>query len=134
MGDELIFLFVLALPVACVSWTVTHEEIFREPRDWLADRSRSCRSWWQRKLCYVWTCEYCLSHYVAAPFIWLTTFHLLLPDWRGLLIAWLALVAVANTYLSAFQDSASISARNARKPITLRVKPANAWHFGSFTS
>jgi hypothetical protein len=102
VDDELTWLFVLALPTACVSWTITREDVFRDSRDWFAERSRTCRRWWQRKLCYVWTCEYCFSHYVAAAFIALTDYHLLLPDWRGLLIAWLALVAVANVYLSVF--------------------------------
>jgi hypothetical protein len=100
--EQLIWLFVLALPIACVSWTVTHEEVFAEPRHWLAERSRNCRTWWQRKFCYVWTCEYCLSHYVAAAGVALTGYQLLLTDWRGYLLAWLALVAVANVYLSAY--------------------------------
>jgi len=102
VDEQLMWLLVLALPVACVSWTVTHEEIFREPREWLADRSRVCPKWWQRKFCYMWTCEFCVSHYVAAGFIALTGFHLLVLDWRGYVIAWLALVAIANAYLSGY--------------------------------
>ena len=31
---QLTWLFVLALPVASIAWTITHEEIFREPREW----------------------------------------------------------------------------------------------------
>jgi hypothetical protein len=95
-------LFVLALPVACISWTITHEEIVREPREWLEDASRTCPHWWQRKLCYMFTCEYCLSHYVAAAFVALSDYQLLLAGWRGYLLGWLALVAVANVYLSAY--------------------------------
>lgn len=102
VSEPLMWLMVLALPVACVSWTVSHEEVLREPREWLAERSRTCSRWWQRKACYVWTCEYCVSHYVAAGFIALTDYRLLLPDWRGYLLAWLALVAVANVYLSGY--------------------------------
>ncbi len=102
MTVQLIWLFVLALPVACVSWTVTREEVLREPRAWLAECSRTGRWWWQRKLCYAFTCEYCFSHYVAAGAIALTGYELLLPDWRGYLLAWLSLVAVANGYLSAY--------------------------------
>jgi len=102
MFEQLIWLFVLALPTACVSWTVTHEEVFREPREWLVQCSRTGRAWWQRKLCYMLTCEYCFSHYVAAAFIALTDFRLLLEDWRGYLLAWFGLVAVANIYLSAY--------------------------------
>ena len=32
----------------------------------------------------------------------LTGYQLLLPDWRGSVIAWLSLVALANVYLSAY--------------------------------
>jgi hypothetical protein len=102
MSEQLIWLAVLALPVACIAWTVTREEIFREPRDCLAECSRSCRHWWQRKFCYAFTCEYCFSHYVAAGAVALTRYRLLLGDWRGYLIAWLALVALANVYLSVY--------------------------------
>jgi hypothetical protein len=102
VAEQLFWLFVLALPVACVSWTVTQEEILREPRDWLEERSHTCPRWWQRKLCYVFTCPYCFSHYVAAAFVALTDFWLLLPDWRGYVIAWLALIAVCNIYISIY--------------------------------
>ena len=37
-------LVVLAVPIACVAWTVTHEEIFREPREYCAERSKNGRS------------------------------------------------------------------------------------------
>jgi len=100
--EEVIWLLVLALPVACVSWTITHEEIFREPREWLHERSQKCDRWYERKFCYVWTCEYCFSHWVGVAFVAFTGFTLLLDDWRGYVIAWLALVAVANVYMSAY--------------------------------
>lgn len=102
MGEQVVWLLLLALPVACVSWTVTHEEIFREPREWLQEKSQTCPRWYQRKFCYVWTCEYCFSHWISAAFVALTGFTLLLDDWRGYLLAWLALVAVANVYMSAY--------------------------------
>jgi hypothetical protein len=99
---QLIWLFVLAAPVASVAWTITHEELAREVRDWCVSRSQSCRRLYQRKFFYLFTCEYCFSHYVAAFFVALTGFRLLLNDWRGFLIAWLALVWVANLYMSLF--------------------------------
>jgi len=99
---QIIWLFVLALPVSSIAWTITHEEIFREPREWAADRSRTAASVLVRKFFYICTCEYCFSHYVAAAFIALTNFRMLLADWRGVLIAWLAVVAVANLYMSLF--------------------------------
>jgi hypothetical protein len=102
MPQEIAWLVVLALPVATVTWTLTHEEIFRELRDGCADRSRTCRHLLQRKFFYVFTCEYCFSHYVALFFVLLTGYRLLLPDWRGVLVAWLAVVGLANVYISLF--------------------------------
>jgi hypothetical protein len=99
---QLTWLFVLALPVASIAWTITHEEIFREPREWAEDRSRTAASVLARKFFYICTCEYCFSHYVAAGFIALTNFQLLLTGWRGYLIAWFAVVAVANLYMSLY--------------------------------
>jgi hypothetical protein len=99
---QLTWLFVLALPVASIAWTITHEEIFREPREWAEHRSRSAASLLARKFYYVCTCEYCFSHYVAAGVIALTQFQLLLTGWRGYLIAWFAVVAVANLYMSLY--------------------------------
>ena len=99
---QLFWLFVLALPVACVAWTVTHEEVFREPREYCERKSRECKSLAARKFFYLFTCEYCFSHYVTIFFLFLTRYRLLLDDWRGYLIAFFALVAVANLYMSAF--------------------------------
>jgi hypothetical protein len=56
----------------------------------------------QRKFFYLFTCEYCFSHYVAAFFLFFTRFHLLHDDWRGYVIAWFALVWIANVYMSLF--------------------------------
>jgi hypothetical protein len=102
LGEQVLWLFVLAAPVACVSWTVTHEEIFREPREFCSARSRDCGRVVQRKFFYIFTCEYCFSHYVTLFFLLLTDFRLLMPGWRGLLIAFFSLVAVANIYMSAY--------------------------------
>jgi len=99
---QCIVLLVLAVPIACISWTVTHEELFREPREWCAKRSQSCRRLVSRKFFYVFTCEYCFSHYVTAAFLVLTRFTLLFDDWRGYLIAGFSLVWVANIYMSLF--------------------------------
>ncbi len=99
---QLFWLFVLAAPVACVAWTVTHEEVFREVHDWCAKRSQQNRPWYARKFYYLFTCEYCFSHYVAAAAVLGTGYRLLLPDWRGALLAWFALVWMANVYMSLF--------------------------------
>jgi hypothetical protein len=99
---QLVWLGILALPVATIAWTITHEEIFREPREWAEGRSRNAASILERKLFYICTCEYCFSHYVAAAFVALAQFQLLIGDWRGYLIAWFAVVAVANLYMSLY--------------------------------
>jgi hypothetical protein len=99
---QLVWLFVLALPIACAAWTVTHEEVFKEPRDYCAKRSRQARSPAARKFFYLFTCEYCFSHYVTIFFLIFTRYRLLLDDWRGYLIAFFSLVAIANVYISAF--------------------------------
>jgi hypothetical protein len=99
---QIIWLFVLALPIATISWTVTHEEIFREAREYCASRSKTCRGLIKRKFFYVFTCEYCFSHYVVAFFLFLTRYHLLLDDWRGYLLSFFALAGLTNVYLSLF--------------------------------
>ena len=102
LSTQLVWLFVLAAPVACVAWTVTHEQVFAEARDWCVSRTEQCRRLYARKFFYVFTCEYCFSHYVAAAAVVLTGFTLLMPGWIGAVIAWLALVWVANVYMSLF--------------------------------
>ena len=89
-------LLILALPVAAIAWTVTHEELFREFNDYCVDRSEAGQSLPVRKFFYLFTCEYCFSHYVSAGVLLATRFKLLFDDWRGYVIAWLALVWVAN--------------------------------------
>lgn len=99
---QILELFLLAIPIACVAWTVTHEEVFREPREFCKRRSQNCRRWYERKFFYLFTCEYCFSHYIAAAFLIITRFKLLFPDWRGYLIAFFSLVWIANQYMSVY--------------------------------
>ena len=99
---QIIELFLLAIPVACVAWTVTHEEVFREPREYCQRRSQNCRRWYERKFFYLFTCEYCFSHYIAAAFVAIARYKLLFNDWRGYLIGWLAVVWIANQYMSIY--------------------------------
>ena len=98
----LFWLFVLAMPIACISWTVTHEEIFRTPREYCSDRSLHCESIWARKFFYLFTCEYCFSHYITIFVLLLTRYKLLLNDWRGYVVAGFSLVWIANVYMSLF--------------------------------
>ncbi len=102
LSHQFAYLVLLAIPIACVSWTITHEEVFREPREWCQRRSRECPHLPVRKFFYLFTCEYCFSHYVTLFFLIITRFQLLYYGWRGYLIAWFALVWVANVYMSGF--------------------------------
>jgi hypothetical protein len=95
-------LFLLAIPVACVAWTVTHEEIFREPREYCIQCSKEKKTLLARKFFYVFTCEYCFSHYVTVLMLVMTGFHLYLDDWRGYVIAGFSMVWLANIYMSLY--------------------------------
>ncbi|MDR7211568.1 hypothetical protein [Flavobacterium piscis] len=99
---QIIWLFVLAIPIACISWSVTHEEVFREPREWCIKYATNARTLIIRKVFYLFTCEYCFSHYVTLFFIILCDYKLLLDDWRGFLISGFSLVFIANVYMSLF--------------------------------
>src|ERR671939_428628 len=96
IGQQIFGLLILAIPIASVAWTITHEEVFREPREFCISCSRECRRVIQRKFFYLFTCEYCFSHYVTIAFLFITRFRLLYADWRGYLIAGFALTWVAN--------------------------------------
>ena len=99
---QMLWLFVLAAPIACVAWTVTHEEVFSELNDYCVKKSKSCRTLVARKFFYLFTCEYCFSHYVAAAVVWMTGYRLLVPGWRGAVLGWFTLVWIANVYMSLF--------------------------------
>ena len=99
---QIVWLFVLAIPIACISWTVTHEEIFKEPREWCVKRSKNDKTILSRKVFYLFTCEYCFSHYVTIAFLTLCNYKLLLNDWRGYILAGFSLVFMANVYMSLF--------------------------------
>lgn len=102
LTQEVTWLFLLAIPIACVSWTVTHEEIFREPREYCIKGSKESKTLWKRKFYYVFTCEYCFSHYVTVLFLLITNYNLLYTGWRGYLVAGFSLVWIANIYMSIY--------------------------------
>jgi hypothetical protein len=99
---QIIWLFILAIPIACIAWTITHEEVFKEPREYFVSRSQRGKTLMIRKFFYLFTCEYCFSHYVTIFMLLITKYQLLLDDWRGYLIAGFALVWVANIYMSVY--------------------------------
>ena len=99
---QILHLFILAIPIASIAWTVTHEEVFREPREYCVDRSKNGKTILTRKFFYLFTCEYCFSHYVTVLILIVTNFQLFYEGWRGYLIAGFALVWIANVYMSLF--------------------------------
>ncbi len=102
LGTQIIYLFLLAIPVACIAWTVTHEEVFREPRDYCNHHSKNCENIFLQKFFYLFTCEYCFSHYVAFFVLLATGFQILYEGWRGYVIALFSLVWIANLYMTIF--------------------------------
>jgi len=102
LSEQVADLFLLALPTSCVAWTVTHEEIFKEPREFCVKKSKECRTIFERKFFYLFTCEYCFSHYIAALFLIISDYQLMFEDWRGYLIGGFALVWISNIYMSLF--------------------------------
>jgi len=102
LSHQIFWLLILAIPIASVSRTVVYEELFREPREWCKYQSETCRTFFARKFFYLFTCEYCFSHWVTLAFMILMRFKLLVDDWRGYIVAFFALVLVANSYLNLY--------------------------------
>src|SRR5438270_14079229 len=100
LAAQIVWLFVLALPVACIAWTVTHEEIFRGPREYCVRQSEHSPSPLCRKLFYLFQCEYCFSLYVAALIVGITGYHLLFDDCCGLVIGGRARVCIVVPNMS----------------------------------
>ena len=102
LSQQIGWLFILSIPVACMAWTVTHEEIFREPREFCLKCSQDTTSIFKKKFFYLYTCEYCFSHYVTIAMIFFSDFKMLFPDWRGYIIAGFSVIWIANIYMSIF--------------------------------
>lgn len=102
LSTQIIWLFILAIPIACIAWTVTHEEVFREPREYCVRRSQAGKTIATRKFFYLFTCEYCFSHYVTILMLILTDYKLLMENWVGYLLGGFALVWIANVYMSIY--------------------------------
>lgn len=95
-------IFILAIPVACVAWTVTKEEVFKEIREFCVGKSQSSKSLYQRKFFYLFTCEYCFSHYVTILILIMTNYTLVYDGWRGYILAGFSIVWIANVYTSVY--------------------------------
>jgi hypothetical protein len=102
LTHQIVVLFLLALPIASLAWTFTHEEIFRESQEYCRERAQNARSLWVRKFFYPWQCEYCFSHYVTILVLFVTRYKLLYGDWRGYVLAGFALIWIANQYMSIY--------------------------------
>jgi len=102
LTTQIIWLFILAIPIACIAWTVTHEEVFKEPREFCVKQSETSKTIARRKFFYLFTCEYCFSHYVTLFMLFITRYKLLMENWSGYLIAGFALVWIANFYMSLY--------------------------------
>ena len=102
-AEPIFTLLILSLAVASIAWTVTQEEIFREPREYCAEKSKSCGNILGRKFFYVFTCEYCFSHWVTLVLLVVTQFRLGYDDWRGLMIAFFVLPWIANQWMSIYR-------------------------------
>ena len=89
--------------VGSIAWTVTHEEIFREWLEYCKDKNENCESTPQRKFFYVFTCEYCFSHWVTILILFLTGFQLLIDDWRGYILAFFTIPWLANQFMSIYR-------------------------------
>ncbi|HEX8264287.1 MAG TPA: hypothetical protein VF596_02600 [Pyrinomonadaceae bacterium] len=103
IAEQIFWIFILGLVAGSIAWTVTQEEIFREPRDYCAEKSKTCPNLFQRKFFYVFTCEYCFSHWVTIGLLIFTGFKLLIDDWRGYVLAFFAIAWTANQFMSLYR-------------------------------
>lgn len=103
IAEQIFWILILGLVAGSISWTVTQEEIFREPRDYCTEKSKTCPNLFQRKFYYVFTCEYCFSHWVTIGLLIFTGFKLLIDDWRGYVLAFFAVAWTANQFMSLYR-------------------------------
>ena len=101
-AEQIYTLIILSLVVASISWTVTQEEVFKEFHDYCARCSDSSQNLLARKFFYLFTCEYCFSHWVTMGVLIVSGFKLLFDDWRGYLVAFACLVWTANVYMNLY--------------------------------
>jgi hypothetical protein len=103
IAEQIFWLIILSMVVASISWTVTQEEIFREWREKCEEKSKSCGNILQRKFFYVFTCEYCFSHWVTIVVLIVTGFRLLIDDWRGYALAFFLIPWLSNQWMSLYR-------------------------------
>ena len=109
ISESLAWLFILPIAIACVSWTVTHEEVFREPREYCLRRCADSKIFLIRKFFYLFTCEYCFSHYVTIFFLWLTNINC----WNKLILM------ISAQWVNQQQNNSSFAWRNLRLHVSV---------------
>ena len=102
LGTQVAYIFILAIPVACISWTFTHEEIFREVHEYFVVKRQQSKTLLKRKFFFLLACEFCFSYYVTIAAVAVTNYHLLLTNWIGYIIGGFSIVWIANIYMSLF--------------------------------
>ena len=123
MTDDLVRLFVLAMPVAAIAWAVTHEEMFKEPRDYCTASSRAADRWRRGSSSTRSRASTCFSHWVTLGLLLVTRFTLLYDDWRGYVVSGFSLVWIANIYMSLF-GRLRLDIKSERVDITLKENVA----------
>jgi len=103
IATQIFWLVILSMVVASIAWTVTQEEIFREWQEYCKNQCEDCESLPKRKFFYVFTCEYCFSHWVTLLILFLTGFQLLIEDWRGYILAFFVIPWLANQLMSIYR-------------------------------
>lgn len=106
----------LAVPVAIICRSLTKEEVFREPREWLQGCYKKCRERYSQasglacvgwlllgKLTYLFTCEFCSSFWVSLLVaVGIADYQIRYEGWRGYALAVFVVMGVANVYMSLF--------------------------------
>jgi len=100
---QIFWLAILSMVVASIAWTVTQEEIFSEWREAFEKKSKTAKNILVKKFFYVFTCEYCFSHWVTILILILTGFRVLIDDWRGVVLAFFLLPWLANQWMSLYR-------------------------------
>lgn len=103
ISEQIFWLVILAMAVGSIAWTIMQEEIFREWREYCDDKKQNCQSLPQRKFFYVFTCEYCFSHWITILLLLLTGFRLLIDDWRGYIVAFFVIPWISNQFMSIYR-------------------------------
>lgn len=107
---------------------MTYAEVFREPREYGSRRSQICRTVAGRFF-FLFTSEYCFSHYITLFLRAVTDFRLLFGGWRGLVVAFCSLAAVADVDMSVY-NRLRVEIRNEKDEIEGYEKSDASRHNG----